>query len=253
MKLKLTLVSAAVALALSLPQAALADDLETQLNAQQSSMLRLQNDFLQMQSQLDAQNGRIEELEHEIATLKTTIAKLKSAAPAEAQEQAAEQGQDGRSAEQNAPAADAAKTAPAAATAAKVTDSKGNALKSVDDAAKKKYDAAYQLVVGNKLKEAASAFKSYVEKYPDNELTPNAWYWLGQVQYKQKQYDEARVSFLNAQSFKNSPKRPDSLYKLGLITKAQGDAAKAKRYFEVVVKNYPDDTSAQLARKQLEQ
>ncbi|HAH70445.1 MAG TPA: hypothetical protein DCL74_01490 [Succinivibrionaceae bacterium] len=41
------------------------------------------------------------------------------------------------------------------------------------------------------------------------------------------------------------------MYKLGLIYKAQGDAEKAKRFFEVVVKNYPDDTSAQLAQKQL--
>ena len=64
---------------------------------------------------------------------------------------------------------------------------------------------------------AQTAFKQYVETYPNNTLTPNAWYWLGQVQYSQAIYDQARLSFLNVARYNQSQKRPDALYKLGMI------------------------------------
>ena len=90
-----------------------------------------------------------------------------------------------------------------------------------------------------------------LQNYPDNTLTPNAWYWLAQVQYKQKKLDEARVSFLNVARFTSSTKRPDALYKLGLISKMRGDKDKAQAYFNLVIRTYPADTSSNLARKEL--
>lgn len=229
------------------------DDLEAQLNAQQSTMLKMQNAFDTLQSQIDAQNGQIEELKHEIEMLQQEVNALKQNAqgannPDNAQANSSSDNAQSTGALANVAASTAASAQKATGT---VTDAKGNALKGSDANAKQAYNDAYQMVVNNKLSQSVPAFKSYLEKYPDNDLTPNAWYWLGQVQYKQKQYEDARVSFLNAAGFKNSPKRPDSLYKLGLIYKQNGDKEKAKRFFEVVVKSYPNDTSAALAQKQL--
>lgn len=236
----------ALASAVLIAMPSLADDLEDQLNAQQSAMLKMQNDFYSMQDELNSQNGQLEELRHDIEQLRAQLNSL---------QQSAQAGQnapsDDTSTNNDKPAGSAPASGNSDQKSLAVTDAKGNALKKADDQAKKAYNDAYQLVVKNQLSGSEPAFKNYLEKYPDNELTPNAWYWLGQVQFKQNQLQDARVSFLNAAGFKNSPKRPDSLYKLGLIYKAQGDAEKAKRFFEVVVKNYPDDTSAQLAQKQL--
>ncbi len=246
----------ALALMMAISQGAMAwgtDDLEAQLNAQQSTMLKMQNSFDQMQSQIDAQNGQIEELKHEIEQLQQELSALKQNAQStnnsdNSQNNASVNTANTTGALANVGANAAASTPVGSGT---VTDAKGNALKASDNSAKKAYNDAYQMVVNNKLSQSIPAFKSYLEKYPDNDLTPNAWYWLGQVQYKQKQYEDARVSFLNAAGFKNSAKRPDSLYKLGLIYKQNGDKDKAKRFFEVVVKSYPNDTSAALAQKQL--
>ena len=250
MRIALTMAAAALSAALC-GSAAADDDLEAQLSAQQATMLRMQNRFDQMQDQLDAQNGKIEELEHELSNLK---AQLEKAQQAGAQNTAAQGGEGTAGQIQGAaeqPQPNAASQGNTAAASGPVTDAKGKALKSADDATKAEYQKAYKLVVDNKLKDSVPAFKAFVEKYPDCELTPNAWYWLGQVQFKQKQYPDARVSFLNAAGFKNSPKRADSLYKLGLIYKAQGDKDKARRFFEVVSRDYPGDTSAALAQKQL--
>lgn len=245
MNKRIKLLALASAVLIAVPS--FADDLEDQLNAQQSAMLKMQNDFYAMQDELNSQNGQIEELRHEIEQLRAQINSLQQSSQAaqNAQSEEPAAGNDNKSAASAASASGTDKKQLA------VTDSKGNALKKADDQAKKAYNDAYQLVVKNKLSESETAFKNYLENYPDNELTPNAWYWFGQVQFKKGKLQDARVSFLNAAGFKNSPKRPDSLYKLGLIYKAQGDQDKAKRFFEVVVKNYPDDTSAQLAQKQL--
>lgn len=233
------------------------DDLEAQVNAQQATMLRMQNAFDQLQSQLDAQNGKIEELNHEISELKAQVDALKSQGAQQDSSGDAQNGQDGaqQGAQQGQQAqgqGNAQQPAPAAAASGgPVTDAKGNPLKPSDANAKAMYNSAYKMVVANKLKDSIPAFKSFIEKYPDSDLAPNAWYWLAQVQFKLKQNQDARVSFLNAAGFRNSPKRPDSLYKLGLIYKLSGDKEKAKRFFEVVAKQYPNDTAAQLAQKQL--
>ena len=253
MDIRKSLIAAALCAALAAPAMA-DDDLEAQVNAQQATMLRMQNAFDQLQSQLDAQNGKIEELNHEISELKSQVDALKSQGAQQDGSQDAQNGQDGQQqgAQGQQAQGNAQQGAPAAAAAGgPVTDSKGNPLKPSDANAKAMYNSAYKLVVANKLQDSIPAFKSFIEKYPDSDLAPNAWYWLAQVQFKLKQNQDARVSFLNAAGFRNSPKRPDSLYKLGLIYKLSGDKDKAKRFFEVVAKQYPNDTAAQLAQKQL--
>lgn len=126
------------------------------------------------------------------------------------------------------------------------------ALRGVDATAQQAYNAAYACVQRNDLQGAQSAFKNYVETYPDNALTPNAWYWLGQVQYQQAIYDQARLSFLNVARFNDSQKRPDALYKLGMISKFIGDQDKAARYFQLVLQSYPNDAAATLASRELQ-
>ena len=241
MDIRKSLIAAALCAALVAPAMA-DDDLEAQVNAQQATMLRMQNAFDQLQSQLDAQNGKIEELNHEISELKAQVDALKSQGAQQDSSGDAQNGQDGQQqgAQQGQQAqgqGNAQQPAPAAAASGgPVTDAKGNPLKPSDANAKAMYNTAYKMVVANKLKDSIPAFKSFIEKYPDSDLAPNAWYWLAQVQFKLKQNQDARVSFLNAAGFRNSPKRPDSLYKLGLIYKLSGDKEKAKRFFEVVAK-----------------
>lgn len=141
---------------------------------------------------------------------------------------------------------------PSTATNSSSNTGSSIALKGVDAQAKAAYEAAYAKVQQNDLKGAQSAFRSYVDTYPDNALTPNAWYWLGQVQYSQAAYDQARLSFLNVARYNDSQKRPDALYKLGMISKFLGDTDKALRYFQLVMQNYPNDAAATLASREIQ-
>lgn len=239
--------SLGVAVSLLLPavQAATVEDLQVQLNAQQRTMLNQQNQLNQLQSEIASLRGAIEQLNYQ---LRQQNAVPTDAAPTTSAASTA--GTQAAPAVTAVPAAQQNATAPAAPAA---SDQAADGLKPADAQAKALYDAAYAKVTANDFAAAAAAFNNYLTAYPDNSLTPNAWYWLGQVQYRQNNLDAARVSFLNVARFTSSAKRPDALYKLGLISKQKGDSEKAQRYFNLVISTYPADTSANMARRELGQ
>lgn len=223
----------ASALALMLCTNAFADEaaLQRQIDAQQRTMNSQQNQIYQLQQDIATLRGEMEQLRYLLSR------------------------QSGGSA--SAPTQDTVVTLPVGNTSSSssskpAASSSGGKLVGVTDESRDAYNSAYAKVQNNDLKGAASAFKAYVEKYPDNALTPNAWYWLGQVQYSQAAYEDARLSFLNVARFADSQKRPDALYKLGMISKFLGDKDKSTRYFQLVVQTYPNDAAATLAARELQ-
>lgn len=226
---------------LSLSPIAFADSYQMQLDAQQRTMLSMQNRMMQMEDELKKLQGQIDELNYKLQRQSATQAPVV-------------QNQAQTANTQNA----SVDNTNNASTKTQGTDSKANVatdtsdgLKDVDAKAQELYDKAYALIIDNKLQDAINAFSTYLDTYKDNKLTPNAWYWKGQAQYKLKDYNNARVSFLNVVRFASSQKRPDSLYKLGMISKLNGDAQKSMKYFELVIKTYPNDTAANFAKREL--
>lgn len=204
-----------------------ANDVKTQLDAQQRSMLELQNQIDALSGELAAARGEIELLLNRVNQLEK--AQVQSASvKTESKEQAVSESKR-----------------------TEIKSPTGSETAKTDDPIRKAYDEAYADVQSNQLKRAEQRFDDFVKKNPSHALTPNAWYWLGQIQFKQGKPQEARVSFLNAASYEQSAKRPDALYKLGLISEQLGDADKAQRYYQVLIKTYPEDTSAKLAQKLL--
>ncbi len=238
--------------------------------ALQRTILNLQNQVSDLEDKLANSEGQMESLNHDIEVLQKENSKLKqqlasantnATADDNAQDVAnnADAGSD-KVAATNSIAitkvsgdgnATLTKSKIQSATPAKATPTAVGGLDMADASAQKMYNDAYALLSANKLDKAASAFNNYVTKYQNNSLTPNAWYWLGQVQFKQKKYNEARVSFLNTAKFKTAPKRADALYKLGVTSKVLGDKDKARKYFNLLIKTYPQSSSATLAKKEL--
>lgn len=240
MKIKNYLLISTLA-AIYLSPIAFADNYQIQLDAQQRTMLSMQNRMMQMENELKKIQGQIDELNYKL------------------QKQSSAQNQTvsnhiQTSNTQNLSVTDANKEqtqTPSSESNTNIPTDKLDSLKDVDAMAQEQYDKAYALIIDNKLQDAVNAFGSYLDTYKDNKLTPNAWYWKGQAQYKLKDYNNARVSFLNVVRFESSQKRPDSLYKLGMISKLNGDAQKSMKYFELVIKTYPNDTAANFAKKEL--
>ena len=84
--------------------------------------------------------------------------------------------------------------------------------------------------------------------YPNNSLTGNGYYWLGEVKLVQGKSNEALGAFSTViQKFPGHIKEQDSLYKLGTVSDQMGDSAKAKTYLQDVIRRFPDSKAAKLA------
>lgn len=116
------------------------------------------------------------------------------------------------------------------------------------------YQNAVDLVLVNKeYEQAIVAFEAFVIDHPQSSYVANSHYWLGQLLYKQKKRNEARSAFLTVtEQFPNSSKRPDALFKIGIIDEYLGKVASAKEFYNKVLKEYPDSSAAGLAKKRLQ-
>ncbi|MCL9782684.1 tol-pal system protein YbgF [Vibrio sp. S4M6] len=114
------------------------------------------------------------------------------------------------------------------------------------------YQKAIDLILNKRdYKGAIFALQNFQKDYPDSKLTPNANYWLGQLYFADQEFDKSAQNFEAVLKFKDSPKRADSLVKLGDIAKQNKNTKKAKAYYEQVLKEYPNSASAQLAKERL--
>jgi len=85
-------------------------------------------------------------------------------------------------------------------------------------------------------KRAGALYKEFVGAFPSDPRVHSGRFYLGQAQYKQKQFDPAMVTF--ASTIKSAPRGdaniPFSFYYLGLSEAAQGDCGRAVKAFQVV-------------------
>ncbi len=99
---------------------------------------------------------------------------------------------------------------------------------------------------------AMGLFREIIKDYPNGEYTANAFYWIGQLHFALKEYEDARAMFTQVDAlYDDHPKVPDALYKLGEVYNVLGDADRAREYLNRVINDFPISTAAGLARKYL--
>lgn len=118
--------------------------------------------------------------------------------------------------------------------------------------AKAAYNSAYALVRERNFEGAQSALRAFVKKYPNNTLTGNAHYWLGELALVLGNQGEALVQFKIVQdSFSGHAKVPDAIYKLGIVNDQLGNQTLAQDNLKLVIANFPDSNAATLATNYL--
>ncbi|MCB1798445.1 MAG: tol-pal system protein YbgF [Gammaproteobacteria bacterium] len=138
----------------------------------------------------------------------------------------------------------------------------GNPVAAVDPArvdraqVQAEYQAAYDLLSPQqkRYQDAAKAFAVFLKKYPQDELAPNAQYWLGESHYVSQHNAEALQAFeVVVSRYPDSTKAPGALFKIGRLQQAAGNNDAARASYEKVLRDYPDSPAAGLARQRLEQ
>ena len=116
------------------------------------------------------------------------------------------------------------------------------------------YDRALNLVLKDKrYEQAISEFRTFNETYSQSSYAPNSHYWLGQLLFNKGELAEAKQEFLVVvQNHPDSAKRPDALLKLAMVSQKQNDGKGAIKLYRQLLKEYPNSTSAKLAKPRLD-
>jgi len=116
------------------------------------------------------------------------------------------------------------------------------------------YENGLRDIQSGKYDLARSEFQDYLKYYSNTDLASNAQFYLGEILYKQKQYNEAVAAYDKVltnypKSFKLGPAR----LKKGLALLDLGQKSAAVREFREVIRAYPGSEEDRLARAKLKE
>lgn len=116
------------------------------------------------------------------------------------------------------------------------------------------YEKAFNLLTEGRYEEAETGFRAFLKRYAEGSYAGNAQYWLGEVYYLRRDFDQALAEFGKVvANYPRSPKRPNALLKMGFTWFEKGDYAKSRGLLQRVVKEYPGTSAARLAANRLKQ
>lgn len=114
------------------------------------------------------------------------------------------------------------------------------------------YSYAYELYKNGKYAESQAKFNEFIVKYPNDDLSDNSVYWLGEIQYAQKNYDEAILYFQRLlKDYPDGNKVPDGLLKMAYAYGNVGKNAESVVTLKRIIKEYPGTRAHNLAQKKL--
>lgn len=116
------------------------------------------------------------------------------------------------------------------------------------------YDEAMEAMKQKQYEKAIRLFRGFIRKYPGNDLSDNAQYWVGESYYAQKKYEEAIIEFEEVvQQYPKGDKVPAALLKEGLAFHELKDDTPARQILKKLIDQHPDSEEAKLAAKKLKE
>ncbi len=113
------------------------------------------------------------------------------------------------------------------------------------------YTQAFQAMRDRNFDASMQGFQDLIERYPNGQFTPNAYYWMGELHLvARSDAEQARQSFMQVVSlYPDHQKAPDAMYKLGVVYHNLGDLDSARSYLSRVQSEHPNSSAAGLAAK----
>lgn len=116
-----------------------------------------------------------------------------------------------------------------------------------------RYGRAFDALKAGDYAAAIAGMRDFIARHPEHPLADNAYYWLGQTHYLNRDYVQAIEAFASVGSKSpDSAKAPDALLKRGLSELELKRVEAARRSFNDVIARYPASEAARLAREQLQ-
>jgi tol-pal system protein YbgF len=225
-------------------------ELVNQINALQSQVQTLQGQVEELRHQLDEMKNRSKE---QYIDLDSRIGRLEGRNPSGA-------GPAGNANPNNGNLPDVALGSSSAQPPPMNQDQPIDARAPVDNGvpaanpedAKAAYDQAFAALKDGRYAESARRFQQFIQQYPASDLTPNAYYWLGESYYVTQNYPISLDTFRKLLSqYPDSQKAPDALLKIGYCQYEMKQWDQAEATLNQVVQKYPNTTVSSLAQGRL--
>lgn len=120
-----------------------------------------------------------------------------------------------------------------------------------EEAEEDEFDKIFKSVAAEDYKTAKPALKAFIEKYPNTDLAGEAYFWLGEISWSQRNFNDAAINYLKG--YKEAPtgeKAPENILKMALTLKELKKNTEACKYisrFETEFPNAHEDLKAKAA------
>lgn len=235
------------------------DGFYQQTETRSSGNLVMFNQVQEHQRELQQLHGQVEELRHELEKLRNQSqqryldldGRLASAAKASNTNRASTDSGEAGQADAGSGNADSGSKSGNTSENADMQEAEPSVT---SGAAQKDYQAAFAHVQAREFDQAITAFEQFVSEHPETRLTPNGYYWLGELHASENNLDAAEKALTRViDKHAGSSKVPDALYKLGLVKARQGETERSRELLKQVKDDYPQSTAAGLASDYLRQ
>ena len=110
------------------------------------------------------------------------------------------------------------------------------------------YTAAINALENQDYENAFKLFSYFVESFKDEDKTPLAFFWLGEISFIENDLDSSQKFFMELISaYPDHYRTPLAHKKIGDIYLKSGDIKNAKVKYNYVVREYPNNTASSLA------
>ena len=212
----------------------LAADFEIRLSRLEGELQTLTGKYEETVFGITQARERLDKLSSDLEYRLTEIEGKLSAAPVAAENQPAPAPAKGKS-------ETAAATPPKAPPAQPAQQQATAAAKLPAGSAQEQYDYAFGLLRAADYANAEVALGTFIKNHPDNSLTSNAHYWLGETYYVRGKFGDAAAAFAEGyQKFPKSSKAADNLLKLGMSLGQLNQKKEACLSFAELNNKFPD-------------
>ena len=116
-------------------------------------------------------------------------------------------------------------------------------------ATRAQFDSAMNLLAKAQYDGARAAFQSFADANPQDDLAPQALYWVGDIAYVQKDYPGAAQAFAGViKKYPTSARAADSMFKLGQSLLAMGQKKEGCLTLGALKSKYPKAPSTLLSQ-----